>query len=62
MADSQRPTKWPKRPYKGFGQYGPEDVPLFEGRSAETTAFARMVADPKARLLVLHGATGCGKS
>jgi hypothetical protein len=55
-------SHWPARPYKGFGNYGPDDVALFAGRDREITAFARMVADPKARLLLLHGATGCGKS
>lgn len=54
--------RWPVRPYKGFSNYGPEDVALFTGRDAEIAEFARLVARSDVRLLMLHGSSGCGKS
>ncbi len=54
--------KWPEMPYKGFSYYGPDDMPLFAGRDKEIVEFSRIVGDPDARVILLHGATGCGKS
>lgn len=53
---------WPEMPYKGFSFYGPKDVPLFAGRDAQISEFARMIAFPDTRFVLLYGATGCGKS
>lgn len=49
-------------PYKGFSYYGPLDVALFAGREEEVLRFARLVGHPDTRILLLQGATGCGKS
>lgn len=62
MSPETAATRWPARPYKGFGNYGPEDVALFAGRDQEIAEFSRSVATPAARLVLLHGPSGCGKS
>src|SRR5450755_2956183 len=49
-------------PYKGFSYYGPDDVPLFAGRDQQIVDFARLVGQRDTRLVLLQGATGCGKS
>lgn len=54
--------RWPEVPYKGFSYYGPGDIPLFAGRDKEIIEFAEFVADSATRLVLLQGATGCGKS
>lgn len=53
---------WPKSPYKGLSYYGPEDAPLFAGRKEDVRQCAQLLARPSTRVLILHGATGCGKS
>jgi hypothetical protein len=54
--------RWPEMPYKGFSYYGPDDVPLFAGRDQQIVDFARLVGQRETRLVLLQGATGCGKS
>lgn len=56
------PREWPTQPYKGFSSYGPNDVPLFAGREPQVVDFARLVGEPNTQLVLLQGATGCGKS
>lgn len=55
-------SKWPPDPYKGLTYYGPEDTPLFAGRRPDVQRFARILGSGRTRILLLHGATGCGKS
>jgi Novel STAND NTPase 1 len=55
-------ARWPDRPYKGFGNYGPQDRALFAGRETAIGDFAEMIADSSTRIIALHGPTGCGKS
>lgn len=50
------------KPYKGFASYGLEDRGLFAARENDTKQFAQLVARADVRLILLHGATGCGKS
>ena len=54
--------RWPCIPYKGFSYYGPNDIPIFAGRDNEIVEFAEFVGDSETRLVLLQGATGCGKS
>jgi hypothetical protein len=49
-------------PYKGLSFYGPEDVPLFAGREDDIKQCANVLANRSTRIVILHGATGCGKS
>jgi hypothetical protein len=53
---------WPEEPYKGFSYYGPNDRALYAGREHEILQFTRLIGSPDARVMLLHGATGCGKS
>lgn len=55
-------ARWPERPYKGFGAYGPDDVLLFSGRDDDIRRLSLVLADSKTRIVFLHGKTGCGKS
>src|SRR5262249_11298011 len=59
---SEAVGQWPDFPYKGLGYYTEADAPLFAGRKEDVVFCARMLADWKTRLLLLHGSTGCGKS
>lgn len=54
--------QWPKSPYKGLSYYGPDDVPLFAGRDDAVRRCAHQLGANHARILILHGPTGCGKS
>lgn len=54
--------QWPKSPYKGLSYYGPDDVPLFAGRDDAVRRCAHQLGATHARILILHGPTGCGKS
>jgi hypothetical protein len=62
VTDAAFDQEAPRRPYKGFGNYGPQDMELFAGRDEDTERFAELVARSDVRLVVLHGASGCGKS
>ena len=55
-------NKLPADPYKGLTYYGPEDIPLFAGRSSDVRRVARIIGAGSTRVLLLHGSTGCGKS
>lgn len=55
-------ARWPESPYKGLTYYTAEDAVLFAGRDDDIVRCARLLAEWKMRLLLLHGATGCGKS
>lgn len=54
--------RWPESPYKGLTYYTAEDAMLFAGRDDDIVRCARQLAEWKMRVLLLHGATGCGKS
>ena len=54
--------RWPERPYKGFGAYGPDDVLLFSGRDDDIRRMSQVLAERNTRIVFLHGKTGCGKS
>lgn len=53
---------WPASPYKGLSYYGPTDVPLFAGRDDDAQRCAKLLGLTSTRIMILHGATGCGKS
>ena len=53
---------FPKDPYKGLTYYGPEHAPLFAGRDLDVRRVARVLSTGSTRVVLLHGATGCGKS
>ncbi len=53
---------WPVRPYKGLSSYGPEDAPLFAGRTADVELCADLLASRSIRIMILQGVTGCGKT
>jgi hypothetical protein len=54
--------KWPEDPYKGLSYYGPEDIPIFAGRTTDVQRVAHILGSGRTRVLLLHGTTGCGKS
>ena len=60
--EPQLHDKWPSYPYKGLQFYEAQDAPIFAGREADIRTCADLIADDTARILVLHGNTGCGKS
>ncbi len=62
MSSIASSPRWPPTPYKGLSFYGPEDVPLFAGREDDVAQCADAVAARETRILILQGATGCGKS
>lgn len=55
-------SRWPQYPYKGLSAYGPEDAPLFAGRTTDVESCADVLAGRSARIMMLHGVTGCGKT
>lgn len=55
-------SRLPPLPYKGLNSYTPEDAPLFVGREREVVECANLLGQFSTRILILHGATGCGKS
>jgi hypothetical protein len=56
------PSHWPTSPYKGLGFYTSTDAPLLAGRDDDIARCARALEPSAARILFLHGPTGCGKS
>lgn len=62
MAPAREHFFWPALPYKGLSYYGPDDVPLFAGRENDVGQCAKLLGLNSTRILILHGATGCGKS
>jgi hypothetical protein len=57
-----RPRPLPEAPYRGLAPYRREHRALFAGREADVQRFAELVNEPGARLLVLHGELGVGKT
>ena len=53
---------WPSEPYKGLAYYGSNDALLFVGRDDDIDACVQFLTEPRTRMLLLHGRTGCGKS
>lgn len=62
MTTERHEVSWPTLPYKGLTYYGPVDVPLFAGREGDVEQCAKLLGLNSTRILILHGATGCGKS
>lgn len=63
LVDVNLPSdRWPPEPYKGLAYYGALDRPLFSGRERDVDACLRRVTSADARILLVHGRTGCGKS
>jgi hypothetical protein len=58
--ESDKPI-WEGNPYRGLQSFGPEHAPIFFGRGLETDALAKRMRDG-ARVLVVVGASGSGKS
>jgi hypothetical protein len=54
--------EWPEKPYRGLNYLRPQDRPLLGGRSDDISVCTGLLAHPQTRVLLLHGATGCGKS
>jgi NTE family protein len=61
-ADVIATPRWPVLPYKGLTYYTGADAVLFAGRDDDIVRCSAILAEWKMRLLLLHGATGCGKS
>jgi NTE family protein len=61
-ADAMAAPRWPAMPYKGLTYYTGADAVLFAGREDDIVRCGTLLAEWKMRLLLLHGATGCGKS
>jgi hypothetical protein len=57
-----RSYRWPASPYKGLSFYVKGDVPLFAGREDDVVRCASLLNLGATRIMMLHGATGCGKS
>jgi hypothetical protein len=55
-------TNWPEKPYRGLNYFRPQDRPLLGGRDDDIDSCSTLLAHPQTRVLLLHGATGCGKS
>lgn len=53
---------WPEEPYKGLNFFTAADAPLFTQRDEEIENCAARVDDFTARVLLLHGFSGMGKS
>jgi hypothetical protein len=51
-----------RSPYKGLARYTYGDAHLFAGRSEEIDKCASLIIESNARLFLLHGYSGCGKS
>jgi hypothetical protein len=60
--DSKARQIWPEVPYRGLNYFRPVDRPLLAGRENDTLECTTLLAHPSTRVLLLHGATGCGKS
>ena len=56
------PNEWPDQPYRGLNYFRRQDRPLLAGRDVEIANCAERIAHPQTRVLLLNGATGCGKS
>src|SRR5262249_36541783 len=61
-APAAPPQPLPEKPYRSLLYYDRADRPLFAGRDADVRRFALLLDDPAARLLILHGESGVGKS
>lgn len=55
-------THWPDEPYRGLNYFRPQDRPLLAGRDNDVDICTTLLGHPETRVLLLHGATGCGKS
>ncbi|MBM3736479.1 MAG: patatin-like phospholipase family protein [Acidobacteria bacterium] len=54
--------KWPDSPYRMLSYYREEDEPLLAGREGDVEECAALLDDDRTKLLLLHGASACGKS
>jgi hypothetical protein len=61
-ADPEANPIWPALPYRGLNYFRPVDRPLLAGRKNDILECTSLLAHPTTRVLLLHGATGCGKS
>jgi hypothetical protein len=55
-------TPLPEHPYRSLAYYDREHRALFVGRDDDVHRFALLMDEPSARIAVLHGETGVGKS
>lgn len=57
-------VNWPrgKSPFPGLRAFGPEDAPIFFGRTAEINQLVTRLANPDCHFLTVVGASGSGKS
>ncbi|MGO7044075.1 hypothetical protein ACCT07_36435 [Rhizobium johnstonii] len=55
-------VQWPEKPYRGLNYFRPQDRPLLSGRISDVENCGTLLAHPRTRILLVHGATGCGKS
>ena len=63
LPDAAQPAHWAAEPYPGLRPLMAHEAPLFFGRRAATRDLLRRLADPEgARLSLVTGALGCGKS
>lgn len=52
----------PETPYRPLASYDREDRPLFAGRDRDVYRFTSLLDESSTRLVLLHGASGVGKS
>ena len=50
----------PSKPYRGLRYYTEKDDAIFAGRDRDATQCSHALR--RARIIILHGSTGCGKS
>ena len=59
---SARTRPLPEAPYRGLAPYGREQRALFAGRDGDVQRVAELINESGARLVVLHGEMGVGKT
>jgi tetratricopeptide (TPR) repeat protein len=57
-----RPVELPREPYRSLGFYDVADRALFTGRDTDIVRFAATLDEPDARIVILQGESGIGKS
>ena len=56
------PAPLPAEPYRRLAPFDRRDRALFVGREDDVRRFSLILDDPKARIVILHGESGVGKS
>lgn len=62
MIKDTKSAEWPDKPYRGLNYFRSQDRLLLAGRDNDVANCGELLSHPYTRVLLLHGATGCGKS